>query len=59
MEDAERDFGRVYAGLLARLEPDPDRSALVLRAIQRRLSETEDKPEDSLRGSSIFQKPVV
>lgn len=59
MKDAERDFARVYAGLLARLDPEPDRSALALRAIRRRLSEAEDRPEDTPRGSSISKKPVV
>ena len=59
MQDAERDFARVYAGLLARLDPEPDRSALALRAIRRRLSEAEDRPEDPPRGSSILKTPVV
>lgn len=59
MEESERDFARVYAGLLARLDPDPDRSALALRAIRRRLSEAGDRPEKPPRGNSISQKPVV
>ena len=59
MEEAERDFARVYAGLLARLDPEPDRSALALRAIRRRLSGAEGKPEDPPRGSSISKTPVV
>ena len=45
MDEAERDFGRLYAGLLARLDPDPVRSGQVLRGIQTALRDLEEIPE--------------